>query len=102
MAKKIVMIENEEELIKTLGSEIKNSVEEAVAKLQQSSKKEKGEIYLTVDELCQLYRCCRSTIFRMVRKGVLTSYKFGAKTLFKSSEVTNNALIKLERRDYDF
>jgi excisionase family DNA binding protein len=89
------MIENEEELIKRFGSEIKNSVEAAVTKLQLSSKKGKEDKYMSRKEVCKRFNCSYSTVHRMVNRGELNCYKLGRKSLFKSMEV-DNVLIKLE------
>ncbi|WP_386695870.1 helix-turn-helix transcriptional regulator [Lonepinella sp. MS14435] len=51
--------------------------------------------YYTVKEITELLGVTRSTIDRYVKKGKLTRYKFGARTLFKANEIYS--LIKTQK-----
>ena len=43
--------------------------------------------YLTVGEACELIRMSRVTLYRMIRKGIVPSYKIGGKRLFNRREL---------------
>jgi len=43
--------------------------------------------YLTVKEACDLIRTSRTTLHRMIRKGMVPSYKIGGKRLFHRKEL---------------
>jgi len=45
------------------------------------------KVYLTVREACELIRTSRVTLHRMVRKGMVPSYKIGGKRLFNRKEL---------------
>jgi len=45
------------------------------------------KIYLTVKEACELIRTSRVTLHRMIRKGMVPSYKIGGKRLFDRKEL---------------
>ncbi|MCK5554021.1 MAG: helix-turn-helix domain-containing protein [Deltaproteobacteria bacterium] len=45
------------------------------------------KIYLTVKEACELIRTSRVTLHRMIRKGMVPSYKIGGKRLFNRKEL---------------
>jgi len=47
----------------------------------------KEKIYLTVREACELIRMSRVTLYRMIRKGIVPSYKIGGKRLFNRREL---------------
>ena len=43
--------------------------------------------YLTVAEACELIRMSRVTLYRMIRRGIVPSYKIGGKRLFNRREL---------------
>lgn len=45
------------------------------------------KIYLTVKEACDLIRTSRTTLHRMIREGMVPSYKIGGKRLFHRKEL---------------
>ena len=47
----------------------------------------KEKTYLTVREACELIRISRVTLHRMIRKGMVPSYKIGGKRLFNRKEL---------------
>jgi len=47
----------------------------------------KEKIYLTVGEACELIRVSRVTLYRMIGKGMVPSYKIGGKRLFNRREL---------------
>ena len=47
----------------------------------------KEKVYLTVKEACELIRTSRVTLHRMIRKGMVPSYKIGGKRLFNRKEL---------------
>jgi excisionase family DNA binding protein len=47
----------------------------------------KEKTYLTVRETCELIRTSRVTLHRMIRKGMVPSYKIGGKRLFNRKEL---------------
>ena len=47
----------------------------------------KEKVYLTVKEACELIRTSRVTLHRMIRRGIVPSYKIGGKRLFNRKEL---------------
>jgi excisionase family DNA binding protein len=47
----------------------------------------KEKVYLTVKEACELIRTSRVTLHRMIRRGMVPSYKIGGKRLFNRKEL---------------
>ena len=47
----------------------------------------KEKVYLTLKEACELIRTSRVTLHRMIRKGMVPSYKIGGKRLFNRKEL---------------
>lgn len=47
----------------------------------------KEKTYLTVREACELIRTSRVTLHRMIKKGIVPSYKVGGKRLFNRKEL---------------
>ena len=47
----------------------------------------KEKTYLTVREACELIRTSRVTLHRMIRRGMVPSYKIGGKRLFNRKEL---------------
>jgi len=47
----------------------------------------KEKTYLTVREACELIRISRVTLHRMIREGMVPSYKIGGKRLFNRKEL---------------
>jgi excisionase family DNA binding protein len=43
--------------------------------------------YLTVKEACELIRVSRVTLHRMIKRGLVPSYKIGGKRLFNQKEL---------------
>ena len=60
----------------------------------------KEKIYLTVREACELIRVSRVTLHRMIRKGMLPSYKIGGKRLFNRKELIQ--WVKSQREGKNF
>lgn len=47
----------------------------------------KEKTYLTFKEACELIRTSRVTLHRMIKKGMVPSYKIGGKRLFNRKEL---------------
>lgn len=55
-------------------------IEEKVARMTKKT-------YLTVKEACELIRVSRVTLHRMIKRGLVPSYKIGGKRLFNQKEL---------------
>lgn len=60
----------------------------------------KEKMYLTVGEACELIRMSRVTLYRMIGKGIVPSYKIGGKRLFNRRELIQ--WVKSQREDKNF
>ena len=60
----------------------------------------KEKIYLTVREACELIRMSHVTLYRMIRKGIVPSYKIGGKRLFNRRELIQ--WVKSQREGQNF
>lgn len=68
-------------LIKSV-SEIKSLIEE-----RRKSEKPKERIPIGIDEACRIIQKAKSTVYALVRKGLLPSYKRGKKLFFFEDEL---------------
>lgn len=60
----------------------------------------KEKMYLTVGEACELIRMSRVTLYRMIGKGIVPSYKIGGKRLFNRRELIQ--WVKSQREGKNF
>lgn len=48
-----------------------------------------AEAFITIDEVAELLRTPKATVYRWVHEGWIPNYKVGRRVLFKLSEVLN-------------
>ena len=94
--KSIFMVSDPNEMVNQFKSEVQQVLQTELNVLRKQEKQNSVE-YLTRKDVAEHLCCSFSTIHRMMNKGVLKSYKFGRKSLFRSSDV-EAALIQLNTK----
>ena len=84
------------DLVGQFKTEVQNVLHSELQVLQKSEKQNSVE-YLTRADVAEKLHCSFSTIHRMVKNGGLRCYKFGRRSLFRSSDV-EASLIQLNTK----
>ena len=90
------LLSDPEILVGQFKTEVKNALRSEL-KVLQLPEKQNSVVYLTRAEVAEKLKCSKSTIYRMVKNDGLRCYKFGRKTLFRTTDV-EAALIQLNTK----
>jgi len=85
-AKKIILVSDQNDLAIHLKEELQNVLRTELQFLRKSQK-QNSAIYLTRSDVASLLHVSFSTLNRFSQSGMLKAYKFGKRTLFRSTDV---------------
>ncbi|WP_299164233.1 helix-turn-helix domain-containing protein [uncultured Eudoraea sp.] len=86
MDEKLIILQGVSE--KSLVSKITDSINEILT--ANSEKSNFSEQLLTINEVCDLLKITKTTLWSYTKKGKLQSYGIGNRVLYKRSEVENS------------
>ena len=86
-----------EALLKKIDAAVRESIEKAVAKLQQSPIKEKKDAYLTITDTAKYLNVSKSTIYKALTAGDLIGYRIRGKSLLKLCEIEASLIVQNQR-----
>lgn len=95
-SKNFILVSDPNELVGQFKTEVQNVLHSELQVFRKPQKQKSGE-YLTRTDVAEKLHCSYSTIHRMVNNGMLRCYKFGRKSLFRSTDV-EAALIQLNTK----
>ena len=81
-----ILVTDPKEFVGQITTELQNSLHSEIEGMQKPQKQNSVE-YLTRKDVAERLKCSYSTIYRMVNNGGLRCYKFGRKSLFRSTDV---------------
>lgn len=95
MKQKIFMVSDPDELIAQFSLQVRNSIKEELSNTQKKvSNKPIANTYMSRQEVCELLHISYATLHRWVNLNILSCYKIGRRSLFKTKEV-EATLVKL-------
>jgi len=94
--KKFIVVTDPNGFIGQITTEVQNFLQTEL-NVQRKPEKQNSVEYLTRKDVVEKLHCSYSTIHRMINNGGLRCYKFGRKSLFRSTDV-ETALVQLNTK----
>jgi len=77
-------------LIQEIANEVKNTLFADITKALQDNE---PKLYLSADQVCERFSVTKPTIHEWKKRGILKSYKLGARVYYRLDEIENAMII---------